>query len=71
MNREEERPEKRAEERPEKRRERLRQEELRHPSSSMQGSNLADLVGGQSRKGTGIILLVFIVIFIILFLIFR
>lgn len=61
----------RDEEKPEERRERLRQEELRHPSSSMQGSNLADLVGGRSLKSTGVILLVLIVLLIILFLIFR
>lgn len=28
------------------RRERLRQEGLKHPSSSLQGSNFSDLVGG-------------------------
>lgn len=61
----------REEETPEERRERLRQEELRYPSSSMQGSNLSDLVGGQSWKNTGIMLLVLIVILIILFFIFR
>jgi len=61
----------REEETPEERRERLRQEELRHPSSSMQGSNLTDLVGGQSWKSTGIILLLLVVILLLLFLFFR
>lgn len=31
---------------PEIRREKMRQEELKNPSSSIHGSNLADLVGG-------------------------
>lgn len=46
---------------PEIRREKMRQEELKHPSSSMHGSNLADLVGGLGWKGTGILILIIIV----------
>lgn len=44
----------------EERRERLRQKELKHPSSSIHGSNLSDLVGGLGWKSTGIIILVLI-----------
>ncbi len=50
---------------PEIRREKMRQEELKHPSSSIHGSNLADLVGGLGWKGTGILILVLIVGFIL------
>ncbi|WP_400247544.1 DUF6366 family protein [Niallia sp. JL1B1071] len=50
---------------PEIRREKMRQEELKHPSSSIHGSNLADLVGGLGWKGTGVLLLVLIVGFIL------
>lgn len=39
----------------------MRQEELKHPSSSMHGSNLADLVGRLGWKGTGILILSIIV----------
>lgn len=46
---------------PEIRREKMRQEELKHPSSSMHGSNLADLVGRLGWKGTGILILSIIV----------
>ncbi|WP_217896397.1 DUF6366 family protein [Oceanobacillus rekensis] len=46
---------------PEIRREKMRQEELKNPSSSIHGSNLADLVGGLGWKGTGILILVIIV----------
>lgn len=62
---------KKDEETPEERRERLRQEELKHPSSSIQGNNLSDIVGGQSWKATGMILFILILIFIVLFLFFR
>ena len=44
----------------EMRREKLRQEELKKSSSSMHGSNLADLVGGLGWKGTGILILILI-----------
>ncbi|WP_330948719.1 DUF6366 family protein [Virgibacillus sp. MG-45] len=50
---------------PEERRERMRQKELENPSSSIQGSNLSDLVGGLSWKGTGILILVLIIGFIV------
>lgn len=56
---------------PEDRRERVRQEELKRPSSSIHGSNLSDLVGGLGWKGTGIIILVFIVAVIIYAAFFR
>ena len=56
---------------PEDRRERLRQEELRKPSSSIHGSGLPDLVGGLSWKGTGILILVLILGFIIYAIFFR
>lgn len=45
---------------PEERREKLRQEELKHPSSSIHGSNLADVVGGLGWKTTGIVILLII-----------
>ncbi|UJL47076.1 hypothetical protein KFZ58_03830 [Virgibacillus sp. NKC19-16] len=45
---------------PEERRERMRQQELKKPSSSIHGSNLSDLVGGLNWKVTGIIILVLI-----------
>ncbi|WP_156856023.1 DUF6366 family protein [Oceanobacillus sp. AG] len=47
---------------PEMRREKLRQEELKKSSSSIQGSNLADLVGGLGWKGTGILILILILV---------
>ncbi|UTI40748.1 DUF6366 family protein [Niallia sp. RD1] len=50
---------------PEIRREKMRQEEMKHPSSSIHGINLADLVGGLGWKGTGILILVIIVGFIL------
>lgn len=50
---------------PEERRERLRQKELSNPSSSVHGSNLADLVGGLGWKSTGIFILLIIAGFII------
>ena len=46
---------------PEIRREKMRQEELKSPSSSIHGSNLADLVGGLNWKVTGILFLVLII----------
>ncbi|APC47735.1 DUF6366 family protein [Virgibacillus halodenitrificans] len=49
---------------PEEQREKLRQEELKQPSSSIHGSNLSDLVGGLSWKGTGIIILILIIILV-------
>lgn len=48
---------------PEQKRERMRQEELKHPSSSIHGSNLADLVGGLGWKGILIILILIILVF--------
>jgi len=56
---------------PEERRERLRQEELKKPSSSIHGSSLPDLVGGLGWKGTGILILVLILSFIIYAIFFR
>ena len=50
---------------PEEKRERMRQEELKNPSSSIHGSNLSDLVDGLGWKGTGILILVIIIGFII------
>mgnify|MGYP003446556170 CR=1 FL=1 len=50
---------------PKEKRERMRQEELKNPSSSIHGSNLSDLVGGLGWKGTGILILVIIIGFII------
>ncbi|MEC2158894.1 DUF6366 family protein, partial [Virgibacillus halodenitrificans] len=49
---------------PEEQREKLRQEELKQPSSSIHGSNLSDFVGGLSWKGTGIIILILIIILV-------
>ncbi|WP_342744411.1 DUF6366 family protein [Oceanobacillus rekensis] len=46
---------------PEVRREKMRQGELKNPSSSIHGSNLADLVGGLGWKGTGLLILVLII----------
>ncbi|GGA60142.1 DUF6366 family protein [Ornithinibacillus halotolerans] len=56
---------------PEETREKLRQEELKNPSSSVQGSNLSDLVGGFSWKATGILLLVIVLGFIVYAVFFR
>ncbi|WP_252504033.1 DUF6366 family protein [Sporosarcina sp. Marseille-Q4943] len=56
---------------PEVRRERLRQRELKHPSSSIHGSNLSDLVGGLGWKGTGIIILLLILAVVINSVFFR
>lgn len=52
-------------------REMLGQKELNTPSSSVQGSNLSDLVGGLSWKGTGILILVLILGFIVYSVFFR
>ncbi|MBM7603943.1 hypothetical protein JOC75_001916 [Metabacillus crassostreae] len=46
---------------PEIRREKMRQEELKNPSSSIHGSNLADLFGGLGWRGTGILILLIVV----------
>jgi hypothetical protein len=43
------------------RREKIRQKELKNPSSSIHGSNLADLVGGLGWKVTGALILVLII----------
>lgn len=56
---------------PEERRERLRQKELKHPASSIHGSNLSDLVGGLGWKGTGIMILVLILSVVIYSFFFR
>jgi len=56
---------------PEERREKVRQEELKNPSSSIHGSGLPDLVGDLGWKGTGIIILVLIVSFKIYGVFFR
>ncbi|WP_432360051.1 DUF6366 family protein [Sporosarcina sp. UB5] len=56
---------------PEEKRERLRQKELKAPSSSIHGSNLSDLVGGLGWKGTGIIILVLIIAVVIYSAFFR
>lgn len=61
----------REDETPEERREKLRQEELKKPSSSIHGSNLSDLVGGLGWKGTGIVILVLILALIIFVVFFR
>ena len=55
---------------PEERRERLRQKESSNPSSSVHGSNLADLVGGLGWKGAGIFFLLIIAGFILYSLFF-
>ena len=52
-------------------REKMRQEELKKPSSSIHGSGLPDLVGGLGWKGTGIIILVLILIFVVYNVFFR
>lgn len=56
---------------PEERRERLRQGELKNQSSSVHGSNLADLVGGSNWKVTGSLILVAILIFFIYAIFFK
>lgn len=61
----------REQETPEERREKLRQKELKHPSSSVHGSNLSDLVGGLGWKGTGLLILVLLVIGVIYFIFFQ
>ncbi|TFJ91729.1 DUF6366 family protein [Lentibacillus salicampi] len=69
----------RDDETPEEKRERIRQEELKNnPGGNFKDSlnrgstgNIADLVGGLSWKGTGILILVLIVGFIIYAAFFR
>ncbi|MFC5602784.1 DUF6366 family protein [Sporosarcina koreensis] len=61
----------RDDETPEDRRERLRQRELKHPSSSIHGSNLSDLVGGLGWKGTGIIIVLLILGLVLYFVFFH
>ncbi len=56
---------------PGERREKLRQKELKHPSSSIHGSNLSDTVGGMGWKSTGIMMLVLIFVGIIYFAFIR
>lgn len=56
---------------PEEMRERMRQKELKNPSSSIYGSNMSDLVGGLGWKGTGILILVLIFGFIVYAVFFR
>ncbi|SFC67736.1 hypothetical protein SAMN05443252_105221 [Bacillus sp. OV322] len=56
---------------PEERRERMRQKEVKSPSSSIHGSNLSDLVGGLSWKGTGMLILVIIIGFFIASIFFK
>lgn len=46
---------------PEQKRERLRQEELKQPMSSIQGSNVSDSVGSFVWKGTGLLILLLVV----------
>ena len=54
---------------PHETREELRQKELKNPTSSIHGSNLADLVGGMSWKQS--LVLFIVIIAILLFLLFR
>ncbi|MCA0970721.1 DUF6366 family protein [Halobacillus litoralis] len=56
---------------PEEKREKLRQKELKNPSSSGHSSNLADLVGGLDWKGTVLLILVLIAGFIVYALFLR
>lgn len=56
---------------PEERREKLRQKELKKPSSSIHGSGIPDLVGGLGWKGTGILILALILGFVIYAVFFR
>ena len=56
---------------PEIRREKMRQEELRKPSSNIHGSNLSDLVGGLGWKGAGILIFLTILGLIIYAVFFR
>ncbi|WP_396953846.1 DUF6366 family protein [Niallia sp. MER 6] len=46
---------------PEVKREKMRQQELKNPSSSIHGSTLADLAGGLNWKVTGMLILVIII----------
>lgn len=56
---------------PAQRRERMRQEELKNPSSSMKGSNLADVTGGMGWKGAGLLILLIIIGFVIIRVFFN
>jgi hypothetical protein len=47
------------------RREKIRQKELNHPASGIQGTVLSDLVGSFSWKGTGLMILLLLIGFII------
>ncbi|WP_017473419.1 DUF6366 family protein [Amphibacillus jilinensis] len=58
-------------ENPERRREKLRQEELKRPSSSVHGSVLSDLVGAMGWKGTLLLIILIIVIFFIVSIFVR
>ncbi len=55
---------------PEDRRERMRQRELKNPSSSIHGSGLPDLVGGMGWIGTGILILIILLAVIIYYFFF-
>lgn len=50
---------------PERRRERLRQEELKIPSSSIHGNVLSDLVGALGWKGTLLLIILMIIGFFV------
>lgn len=50
---------------PEIKRENLRRNELNRPSSSIRGSNLADLVGSFSWKATLLLILIVIIGFVV------
>ncbi|MEN1968381.1 DUF6366 family protein [Lentibacillus sp. N15] len=56
---------------PEEKRERMRQDELKNPSSSIHGSGLPDLVGGLGWKSFGIVILILIMCFIVYTVFFR
>lgn len=53
---------------PHETREELRQKELKNPTSSIHGSNLADLVGGMTWKQSLVLLGVIILILVIILL---
>jgi len=50
---------------PEEKRERMRQQELKHPGSSIHGSNLSDLVGSMGWKGTGLLIVILLAAFVV------
>lgn len=56
---------------PEERREKMRQEELKKPSSSFHGSVLADLVGALGWKGTLLLIGILITGFFIVLLFMK